>query len=189
MSEESENSIIKTNAYAYTADEQVQMWREAMVRWVDYIFVVYVWGGAFACIVWVLLLSRAPISICGVMFAVLFSLPLVFGIAYPSLRTRGIRRQRAALEVMGKLVTQWHEFDGRFITTHLSDGQEHRIELKDFMCYVVTNGILYLYIARKNYLAIPLRAFNTGDDRQAVFAMLKTNGVALKRNHPKGGWK
>ncbi len=108
---------------------------------------------------------------------------------YPFLRARQIRRRHAALETTGKLLSQQHEFDGRFITTHLSDGQEYRIELKDFMCYVVTNGILYLYIARKNYLAIPLRAFNTGDDRQAVYAMLKTNGVALKRNHPKGGWK
>jgi hypothetical protein len=193
VSEGSENSIIKTSEYAYTANEQVQMWRETMVRWVDYIFVVVTFGGIAAVVGWLPVVSRLVHRdvlnfLLGFVIALPLILPLLIGIIYPFWRTRRIRRRHAALEASGKLVSQWHEFDGRFVTTHLSDGQEHRIDLYDFVTYVVTNGMMYLYLGPKNYLAIPVRAFPQTGDLQALYTMFEANEVVQRFKHPKVGW-
>jgi hypothetical protein len=178
------NSVIKTHEYAYTADELVQMWREAMVRWADYVLTI-AWMAAIPGLGSVVIAMRGGFPWLGVLLCIII---VVAGAIYPGWRTRYIRRQHAARESSRKIVTQWHEFDGHFMTTHLSNGEENRIALGDFVIYVVTNRLLYLYIVRKEFMAIPLRAFDSTGEIQAIYQMLLANSVNLRTKHPKGGW-
>jgi len=179
------STIIKTTEYAFTADEQVQIWREAMVRWADFTLAVF-WIAGIPALMSIVIAMRGGTPWLGVLLCVV---AITGGMLYPGWRAKSIRRENAALKAAGQVVRQRHEFDGRFITTYLSDGQESRLELDDFKIYVVTNNILYLYIAQKNYLPIPLRAFDESTEMEDLFGMLKANHVTLKLNHPKGGWK
>ncbi len=189
MSEESKNIIIKTNEYAYTADEQVQMWREAMVRWADYYMIVFMAGFAACAVFEGAFYDPAQDTGSFPFGIILLVLALIAGVAYPFWRTGRIRRLHTRLETSGNLVKMWDEFDDRFITVHVGDGQENRLILKDFMCYVVSNGLLYLYVAKKSFVAIPLRAFQSPQDERKVYQALSSNGVTQRRKHPKGGWK
>jgi len=185
---EQAKTAIEVEPYAFSGDEQVRIFREAMMRWADYVFLLLMVVGPMA----VVFLTRAgsdESQITDLCPATIFcGGPVLVIAAYPFWRMRSIRRKTEKLEQKGEQVFAGYMFRENSLTIITSAGLETRVSLDNYRWYIISEGILYLYVAKKNFQPIAVSAFQSEDDVQQVTRWLDAEGVKRRDSHPKGGW-
>lgn len=181
-----ESPVISTQDYTLTGDEAAQIFRDAVFQWRDYILVILVIGLPYSIVTLGDVTSNDPNPFGIFLTSLLFGLPLLIYIWHPFRRMRQMRRHPNRLVGLADAVTQRHEFDQQVVTTSVSDGTSVQRSLRELKLYVVVNDSLFLYLPRKQFVVIPLRAFATPSDAERVYALLNAQGVKGDKKHPKG---
>lgn len=164
-----EEAVVRTLEFRLTADEAVQIYREAVMRWVDYVFIVVLLVGPG-------IVGFYPLAdgIAGMLATGLLVLPLVAWLAWPFWRMRQIRRANAKNPAPAEVF----EFDNGCVTVYAANDTKSHHDITRYRVAAINKRFLYLYCAQAHFRVIPRRAFKD-DDFNRLLRMLRANGVQV----------